>query len=49
MDRLSVLFLALFVAIFARAADSNELEDWKLVSDRNDFPGLHEASGWNPG
>lgn len=37
MDRLIVLFLALFVAIFARAADSDELQDWKLVSDRNEI------------
>lgn len=37
MDRLIVLFLALFVASFTWAADSNELEDWKLVSDRNDI------------
>jgi len=37
MDRLIVLFLALFVASFSRAADSSDLEDWKLVSDRNDI------------
>tara|TARA_B100000676_G_C17901763_1_gene744976 strand:+ start:321 stop:1031 length:711 start_codon:yes stop_codon:yes gene_type:complete len=37
MDRLILLFLALFVATFAQAADSTNLQDWKLVSDRNDI------------
>ena len=37
MDRLIALFVALIVASFSQTALSNDLEDWKLVSDRNDI------------
>ena len=37
MNRLIALFVALIVASFSQAALSNDLEDWKLVSDRNDI------------
>lgn len=37
MERLTCFFLALAISTFGHAANSNDLEDWKLVSDRNDI------------